>query len=130
MGLITGSLEISKEVTKEAAKETAAEAAKEAVKTTEGITRFGKIHEAIESESPNFGKIGNGEFGAPISFGSLASGEFKQNENYLRWKDGIDVGELNKSWIRELSNEISAIFGKDKMRVSKLYGMDNAGIYP
>lgn len=75
-----------------------------------------------------FGKDGISDCSGQISFGSLASGEFKKDKNYLRWKDGIDVGEVNKGWIEELANEIAAIYGNDNIKVSKQYGLNNAGI--
>ena len=100
----------------ELAKEAVAEVAKETVKAAEGITQFGKVDKAIEIEATSFGKANSG---SQISFGSLANGEFKHNENYLKWKDGIGVGEVNKAWIEELTNEISAIYGNDKISVSK-----------
>ena len=104
------------------------ELTKEAVKTAEGITQFGKLDKVIESEAASFGKVGTGDCGSQISFGSLANGEFKHNENYLMWKDGIEIGEVDKGWIEELTNEISAIYGADNITVSKQFGLNNAGI--
>lgn len=98
------------------------------VKTVKATTEFGKVGKAIEIEQVCFGRLDTGDCGGQISFGSLASGEFKKNKNYLRWKDGIDVGEVNKGWIKELANEIAAIYGNDNIKVSKRNGMDNAGI--
>lgn len=120
MELLTVSLELAKEV--------AAEVTKEAVKATETAAEFGKVGEVIETKQVSFGKLGAGDCGKPISFGSLASGEFKKNKNYLRWKDGINVGEVGKGWIEELTNEIAAIFGNDNIKVSKQYFLNNAGI--
>lgn len=120
MELITVSLEL--------AKEAAAEVTKEAVKATEAAAEFGKVGEVIKTEQVSFGKLGAGDCGKPISFGSLASGEFKKNPNYLKWKDGINVGEVGKGWIEELTNEIAAIFGNDNIKVSKQYFFDNAGM--
>lgn len=120
MELVTVPLELAKEAVAEVVKETA--------KTAEGITQFGKVDKVIESEESSFGKTGIGDCGSQISFGSLANGEFKHNENYLKWKDGIDVGEVNKGWIEELVNEIAAIYGTDNIKVSKQYGLNNAGI--
>lgn len=120
MKLVTVPLELAKEAVTEAAKETA--------KTAEDITRFGKIDKAIESEAAGFGKTGIGDCGRQISFCSLANGEFKSNENYLKWKDGIDVGEVDEGWIEELTNEIAAIYGTDNIKVSEQYGLNNAGI--
>lgn len=120
MKLVTVPLELTKD--------TVAEVTKEAVKTAEKLTEFGKVGTTVEAEQVSFGKLGTGDCGRQISFGSLANCAFKNNENYLRWKDGIDVGEVNKSWIKELTNEIVAIYGTDNIKVSKRYGLNNAGI--
>lgn len=117
MKLVTVPLELAKEAVAEVAKETA--------KTVEDVIQFGKVDKAIEIEATGFGKTDIGNCGSQIS---LANGEFKNNENYLKWKDGIDVGEVNKGWIEELTNEIAAIYGTDNIKVSKQYGLDNAGI--
>lgn len=65
-----------------------------------------------------------------ISFGSLANGAFKKDERYLKWKDGIDVGEITPAYMKELANEIAAIYGKDKIKVKADPGYENAGIIP
>lgn len=118
MELITASLEL--------AKETAEEVAKETVKAAEGVARFGKVDETIEAANLGKASVYNSE--SQISFGSLANGEFKKNKNYLKWKNGINIGEVNRGWIEELTNEIAAIYGNDNITVSKRYGMNNAGI--
>ena len=110
------------ELEKKYPQEAAAEAAKETV------AKFGTVDKVIETEQVSFEKSGAGDCSRQISFGSLASGEFKKNANYLRWKDGIGVGEVNKGWIEELTNEIAAIFGNDHIKASKQYFMNNAGI--
>lgn len=112
----------------ELVKDAAVEVTKEAVKTAETTAESGKVGKVIETEQVSFGRLCTGDCGKQISFGSLASGEFKKNKNYLRWKDGIDVGEVNKGWIEELANEIAAIYGNDNIKVSKRYGLKNAGI--
>lgn len=112
----------------ELAKEATAEVTKETTKADEEIIQFGRVDKAIESEVASFGKTGIGDCCSQISFGSLANGEFKHNDNYLKWKDGIDVGEVNKGWIEELTNEISAIYGTDSITASKRYGLNNVGI--
>ncbi len=120
MELVTVSLEAVKEAT--------AEVVKEVGKATEGLTELGKADNMVETENISFGKLIHNDFKDQISFGSLANGEFKNNEKYLKWKDGIDVGEVNKGWIEELTNEIAAIYGTDNIKVSKQYGLNNAGI--
>lgn len=120
MTLVTVPLELTKEVV--------AEVTRDAVKTAETLTEFGKIGKSIETEQVNFGKLGTGDCGRQISFGSLANGEFKHNENYLKWKDGVDTDEVSEEWIEKLTNEIAAIYGKDNITVSKLEGFNNAGI--
>lgn len=113
----------------ELAKEAVTEVVKETVKAAEGLTEFGRVGNIDATEHISLGKLGTGDVEGQISFGSLANGAFKHNENYLRWKDGIDISEVNKGWIKELSNEIAAIYGEDKIKVSKWYGLDNAGMY-
>ncbi len=130
MQFVTVPLELTKEAMKEVAKET--------VKTTaEGLTDFGKVGKEAATEHISLGRVGVGDCGRQISFGSLANGAFKSNKNYLKWKDGIDVGELRQGWIEELTNEISEIFGYDNIKASKkyfdfnkygLYRFNNAGI--
>lgn len=71
----------------ELVKEAAVEITKEAVKTAETAGEFGKVGKVIETEQVSFGRLGTGDCGRQISFGSLANGQFKNNENYLRWKD-------------------------------------------
>lgn len=105
----------------ELVKETAAEVTKEAVKATDSVAKFGKLDKAIEAENVDFGKVGAGDCGSQISFGSLANGAFKGDKNYLKWKDGIDVGEVKEEWIEELANEISAIYGYDHLTASTKY---------
>lgn len=65
-----------------------------------------------------------------ISFGSLANGAFKNNVNYLQWKDGIDWNELNEDWIGQLADEISAIYGINGIKVFEEFGSYSAGINP
>ena len=65
-----------------------------------------------------------------ISFGSLANGTFKADERYLKWKDGVDVGEITPDYMKELANEIAAIYGKDIIKVKEAPGYENAGIIP
>ena len=105
----------------ELAKEAVAEVAKESAKTAEGVTQFGKVDKAIEGEKVDLGKVSTGDGGSLISFGSLANGAFKGDKNYLKWKDGIDVGEVKEEWIEELTNEISAIYGYDHLTASTKY---------
>lgn len=112
----------------ELTKEAGAEVAKEAVKATDGLTEFGKAGKDIAAEQISFGRLGVGDCANQISFGSLANGAFKADERYLNWKDGIDVGEITPSYMRELANEISAIFGKDKVEVESIPGYNNAGM--
>lgn len=113
MKLVTVPLKLAKAATVEAAKETA--------RMAEGAAEFGKTGKAIETNDVSFGKLTTVDFDNQISFGSLASGEFKHNENYLKWKDGIDVGEVKEEWIEELTNEISAIYGYDHLTASAKY---------
>lgn len=120
MALVTIPLEL--------AKEAAVEVVEEAVKAAENAVEFGKIGKAIETEEIRFGKVGTGDCGMQISFGSLANGAFKGDKNYLKWKDGIDVGEVKKEWIEKLTNEISAIYGNDHLTASTKYFDFNAGI--
>ncbi len=120
MELVTIPLEI--------AKETLVEVTKDATKVVEGLTEFGKVGSGIDAEHISFGRLDTSDCGKQISFGSLANGAFKSNANYLKWKDGIDMGEVNKGWIEELTNEIAAIYGNDNIKVSKQYGLNNAGI--
>lgn len=112
----------------ELTKDTVLEFSKEVAKTEEGLTEFGKASTMFETEQISFGRLGNNEYSNQINFCSLANGEFKNNENYLKWKDGIDVGEVDKGWIKELTNEIAAIYGNDNIKVKKKYGLNNAGI--
>lgn len=129
MELITVPLELVKDAVVEVTKET--------VNSVENVAEFGKFSESIEAEEVSFGKIDTGDCGRQISFGSLANGAFKGDENYLKWKDGIDIGEVKKEWIEELTNEISAIYGDDYLTANTKYidfsgGMlhrfDNAGM--
>lgn len=118
------------EMVAEKCAEAAAETATEAVKAGESVDKnlsFGRLG------TGDCGKLGTRGIGVRgrkgISFGSLANGELKNNENYLKWKDGIDMGEVDPEWIEELSNEISAIYGNDILTVDELPGIFNAGIY-
>ena len=105
----------------ELAKEAVAEVAKETAKTAEVVTQFGKVDKAIEGEKVDLGKVSAGDGDTLISFGSLANGAFKGDKNYLKWKDGIAVGEVKEEWIEELANEISAIYGYDHLTASTKY---------
>lgn len=112
----------------EIAKETIVEVTKDAAKTVEGLNEFGKVDSVMDAEHISIGRLDTSNCGSQISFGSLANGAFKSNPNYLKWKDGIDMGEVNKGWIKKLTNEIAAIYGNDNIKVSKWYGLNNAGI--
>lgn len=105
----------------ELAKEVVAEVVKETAKTAEGVTQFGKLDKVFEDEKVDFGKISTGDDGGLISFGSLANGAFKGDKNYLKWKDGIDLGEVKEEWIEKLANEISAIYGNDHLTATAKY---------
>lgn len=120
MDLFTVPLELTKEA--------AAEVTEAAVRATEGLAEFGKAGKEIVPEQISFGRVGMEGNAHQIRFGSLANGAFKADERYLQWKDGIDVGEITPSYIRELSNEIAAIYGEDKIKVSSVPGLDNAGM--
>ena len=105
----------------ELVKEAAVEATKETVKALETADEFGKLGIALESEEIHLRNTVLGECGKQISFGSLADGAFKTDVNYLRWKDGIDVGEVKPEWIEELANEIAAIYGNDHLTADTKY---------
>lgn len=123
----------------ELVKEAAVEGTKEVIKTAETAGEFGKLGKAIESEEISFGKLGTRDCGRQISFGSLANGAFKGDKNYLKWKDGIDLGEVKPEWIEELTNEIAAIYGNDHLTADTKfvdfygflpYRFNNAAIFP
>lgn len=118
MKLITVPIELAKEELKSGV----VESAKKSIEFGE----FGRQ----TTENISFGKALTEDCGKRISFGSLASGEFKQNENYIRWKDGIATNELKPKWIKELANEIAAIYGSDMISVKRKHGFDNAGMVP
>lgn len=112
----------------ELAKETADEVAKEAVRATNTMSEFGKVDNTIGCEKADFGKLSTSDSGSLISFGSLANGAFKNDQNYLKWKDGIDIGEVKEEWIEKLTNEISAIYGYDHLTASTKYIDFSGGI--
>ena len=129
MKLITIPLELTEKAVEEVTKE--------AAKKAELFPKLGTVNSALDTEKVSFGKLGTIKCEDQISFGSLANGEFKNNENYLRWKDGIGVGEVKEKWIEELANEISAIYGYDHLTASakyidyrggKLRRLNNAGM--
>ncbi len=102
---------------------------KRATEAKEIFTELGKVEPEGMVEHINFGKLGLSDCGREVSFTSLANGRLKNNENYLKWKDGIDVGEVDEDWIEELANEISAIYGNDNITATTESGLNNVMIH-
>lgn len=109
----------------EIAKKAVETGAAEAVKVAETAET---VMELSENTRLELGRLGTPELDSRISFGSLANGEFKRDANYLAWKDGIDAGEVEPEWIERLTNEISEIYGEEKLEVVEVPGFYNAGM--
>lgn len=105
------------------------EALHESLKATESFLDFGRANTDV-TEHLYKGLLETENRGEQISFGSLANGAFERNENYLKWQDGITPDEVDEAWIEDLTNEISAIYGNDKLEAEILSGFDNAGMAP
>ena len=122
MKLITIPVELTKKTLE-------TEALHESLKATESFLDFGRANTDV-TEHLYKGLLETENRGEQISFGSLANGAFERNENYLKWQDGITLDEVDEAWIEELTNEISAIYGNDKLEAEILPDFDNAGMAP